>query len=85
MKTRGSGSVLAAAAAVALLFSRCASTPKGPDKITSELLSQPKEVLFEKGKTLIDKKRYEQGRKYLSFVFETYPNDALGREALLVG
>ena len=60
------------------------STPKGPNKITQELLSSPKEVLFEKGKGLIAKKRYEQGRKYLSFVFETYPNDALGREALLM-
>lgn len=62
----------------------CSSAPKGPDKVTQELLSSPKEVLFEKGKALIEKKRYEQGRKYLSFVFETYPNDALGREALLM-
>ena len=83
MRTRGSASVLSAALALAL--SGCASTtPKGPDKVTQELLSQPKEVLFEKGKTLIEKKRYEQGRKYLSFVFETYPNDPMGREALLM-
>jgi outer membrane protein assembly factor BamD len=81
LRTRGYGSILAVAA---LVLSGCASTPKGPDKVTQELLSQPKEVLFEKGKTLIEKKRYEQGRKYLSFVFETYPNDALGREALLM-
>ena len=83
MRTRGSASVLVAA--VALVLSGCASTtPKGPDKVTQELLSQPKEVLFEKGKTLIEKKRYELGRKYLSFVFETYPNDPMGREALLM-
>jgi outer membrane protein assembly factor BamD len=62
----------------------CSSAPKAPDKITQELLSSTKEVLFEKGKAFIEKKRYEQGRKYLSFVFETYPNDALGREALLM-
>ena len=49
-----------------------------------ELLNSTKEVLFEKGKALIEKKKYEQGRKYLSFVFETYPNDPLGREALLM-
>ena len=66
------------------VLSACATAPKGTDKITQELLSSPKEVLFEKGKALIEKKRYEQGRKYLSFVFETYPNDALGREALLI-
>jgi outer membrane protein assembly factor BamD len=49
-----------------------------------ELLNSPKEVLFEKGKAYIAKKNYELGRKYLSFVFETYPNDPLGREALLM-
>lgn len=62
----------------------CSAAPKGPDKITQELLSSPKEALFAKGKDLIERKRYDQGRKYLSFVFETYPNDPLGREALLL-
>lgn len=61
----------------------CSGTKK-PDKITQELLNTPKETLFAKGKALIEKKKYEQGRKYLSFVFETYPNDPLGRQALLM-
>jgi outer membrane protein assembly factor BamD len=61
----------------------CASTKK-PDKITRELLTSPKEVLFEKGRTLLEKKKYEQGRKYLNFVFETYPNEKEGRQALLL-
>jgi outer membrane protein assembly factor BamD len=60
------------------------SGTKKPDKITQELLTQPKEQLFEKGKTLIDKKKYEEGRKYLNYVFETYPNETMGREALLM-
>jgi outer membrane protein assembly factor BamD len=55
-----------------------------PDKLTTELLSTPKEQLFEKGKTLLDKKKYDLGRKYLTFVFETYPNDPLGRQSLLM-
>jgi len=55
-----------------------------PDAITQELLTQPKEVLFEKGKALIEKKKYDQGRKYLNHVFENYPNDAVGREALML-
>jgi outer membrane protein assembly factor BamD len=67
---------------VMLVFG-CASAKK-PDKITQELLSQPKEVLFEKGKALIAKKKYDQGRKYLNHVFETYPNETVGREALLM-
>ena len=60
------------------------TTSKKPDKITQELLTQPKEALFEKGKALIAKKKYDQGRKYLNYVFETYPNETLGREALLM-
>ena len=68
------------------LSAACASsgTARKPDKMTQELLSTPKEALFEKGKTLIAKKRWEQGRKYLSYVFETYPNDPVGRDALLL-
>jgi len=63
----------------------CASKgPKKPDKITQELLTLPKEELFEKGKALIAKKKYEDGRKYLNHVFETYPNETIGRESLLL-
>src|SRR6266498_4829485 len=61
----------------------CASTKK-PDKITRELLTSPKEVLFEKGRGFLEKKKYEQGRKYLNFVFETYPNEKEGRQSLLL-
>jgi outer membrane protein assembly factor BamD len=75
---------MALAAAVLLIsFVACSGTKK-PDKITQELLAKSKEELFEKGKGLIEKKKYEQGRKYLTFVFETYPNDPLGRDALLM-
>ena len=72
----------AAGLAVAILLG--CSTTKKPDKITQELLSTPKETLFEKGKALIARKKYDAGRKYLTFVFETYPNDPLGRQALLM-
>jgi outer membrane protein assembly factor BamD len=73
----------AAALALLLLVVDCSGTKK-PDKLTQELLAKPKEALFEKGKALIEKKKYDQGRKYLTFVFETYPNDPLGRDALLL-
>ena len=62
---------------VALLSASAACKSSGagkPDKITQELLTQPKEALFEKGKALIAKKKWDQGRKYLNYVFETYPN-----------
>ncbi len=68
--------------AVALLGA--CSGRKKPDAVTQELLSKSKEELFEKGKGLVDRKKYDAGRKYLTFVFETYPNDPLGRDALLM-
>jgi outer membrane protein assembly factor BamD len=84
MRTR-LGLVLGLVAALAVAGAGCASKgPKKPDKITQELLTQPKEVLFEKGKALLAKKKWEDGRKYLNHVFETYPNEAMGREALLL-
>lgn len=77
---------IAAVAVVAALTlcAACSSAGRKPDKITTELLSSPKEVLFEKGKALLAKKKYDTGRKYLNFVFETYPNEPQGREALLL-
>ena len=85
MKSRqGALLVLGAAALLAVLGAGACSGTKKPDKLTQELLSTPKEALFEKGKALVEKKKYDTGRKYLSFVFETYPNDPLGREALLL-
>jgi outer membrane protein assembly factor BamD len=77
--------LLVAAVLSAAMPSGCASTKsKKPDKLTQELLTQPKEALFERGKALVEKKKYEDGRKYLNHVFETYPNEAMGREALLL-
>ena len=71
--------------ALALSGAGCASKgPKKPDKITQELLTLPKEELFEKGKALLAKKKWEDARKYLNHVFETYPNEAIGRESLLM-
>jgi outer membrane protein assembly factor BamD len=80
------GSRWAAALAALAFVAGCSSagSPKKPDKITQELLNSPKEVLFEKGKALFDKKKFDQGRKYLNFVFETYPNEKEGRQALLL-
>jgi outer membrane protein assembly factor BamD len=77
-------SVIAALAFLAVSACSSSSGSRKPDKVTQELLSTPKEALFQKGKALIAKKKWDQGRKYLSYVFETYPNDVLGREALLL-
>jgi outer membrane protein assembly factor BamD len=86
MTRRGFSLAVFVIALAAALPAGCksASGTKKVDKITQELLTQPKEVLFEKGKALIAKKKYDEGRKYLNYVFETYPNETMGREALLM-
>jgi outer membrane protein assembly factor BamD len=76
--------VLGAGACASSSKSSSSSSGHKPDKLTTELLSTPKETLFEKGKALLAKKKYDLGRKYLTFVFETYPNDPLGRQSLLI-
>lgn len=85
MSRRTLGAVLLAVFAATLATGcKSGSGAKKPDKITQELLTQPKEALFEKGKALIARKKYDEGRKYLNYVFETYPNETVGREALLM-
>ena len=85
MKRRLRAGICGVLALAALLVPGCSSSgAKKPDKITQELLTQPKEELFAKGKALVAAKKYEQGRKYLNYVFETYPNETVGREALLM-
>jgi len=83
-RARRLGAVLLAALLASVSACKSSGGAKKPDKITQELLTQPKEALFEKGKGLIAKKKYDQGRKYLNYVFETYPNETVGREALLL-
>jgi outer membrane protein assembly factor BamD len=84
MTPRRIGAVLLAALLASVAACQSSGGAKKPDKITQELLTEPKEALFEKGKALIAKKKYDQGRKYLNYVFETYPNETVGREALLL-
>ena len=75
-----------AAAALLLAFALAGSACFGPtaeEKLRAELMAMTKEDCFEKGKALIAKKSWEEGRKYLSFVYENYPSDPLSREALL--
>ena len=47
------------------------------------LLKLPKEDVYQKGEDFFVKKRYQKARTYFGFVYENYPNDPLGRRALL--
>lgn len=48
-----------------------------------ELLKMTKEQVYQRGEDWFVKKRYQKSRTYFGFVFENYPNDPLGRRALL--
>ncbi|HKB70838.1 MAG TPA: outer membrane protein assembly factor BamD [Thermoanaerobaculia bacterium] len=82
---RSAGAVkrVGAALLAVVLFAGCSGNKK-PDRITRDLLSLPKETIFEKGKALLARKKLDDARKYLNFVFESYPNDPLGQKALLM-
>jgi len=47
------------------------------------LMKMPKEKVFQLGEEQFAKKKYQRARQYYSHVYETFPNDPLGRRALL--
>ena len=47
------------------------------------LAKMPKEKVFQLGEDEFAKKKYQKARQYYSHVYETFPNDPLGRRALL--
>ena len=47
------------------------------------LAKLPKEQVFQLGEEQFAKKKYAKARQYYSHVYETFPNDPLGRRALL--
>jgi outer membrane protein assembly factor BamD len=51
--------------------------------VDPEFIKLSKDQLFERGEQLFAKKRFQRARTYYTYVYETYPNDPLGRRALL--
>ena len=77
--------IYALAASVCLIFACHHGTGSLPIKSTvdPELTRLNKDQLFERGEEQFAKKRYPKARTYYSYLYETYPNDPLGRRALL--
>lgn len=67
---------------ITIILSSCASSPK-EDQILEELANMDKEAIFERAENLYTNKKYEEARKYFSFVYDTFPNDPLGHKAAL--
>ena len=51
--------------------------------VDPEITHLSKDQLFERGEDQFAKKKYVKARTYYSYLYETYPNDPLGRRALL--
>ena len=74
---------IAAAALVLFALSACHHTQQRKPLVDPELAKLTKEQAFQKGEDQYAKKKYPKARTYFSYVFENFPNDPLGRRALL--
>jgi outer membrane protein assembly factor BamD len=51
--------------------------------VDPELMQLSKEQLFQKGEEQFARRKWQRARTYYSHLYETYPNDPLGRRSLL--
>ncbi len=72
-------------AAIALALAACRHGARQPIRpsIDPELTKLTKEQVFNRGEEWFAKKKYPKARTYYSYVYENFPNDPLGRRALL--
>ncbi len=71
-------------AAVALLASACHRGPRRYRPVVDpELLRMTKEQVFQRAEDQYAKKNWQKARSYYTHVYETFPNDVLGRRSLL--
>jgi outer membrane protein assembly factor BamD len=70
---------------VSLAACRHGNQPRTPVRTTvdRELLKLSKEQVFQRGEEQFAKKRWARARSYYTHLYENYPNDPLGRRALL--
>jgi outer membrane protein assembly factor BamD len=67
-----------------LVLSCKSSAKKNPEqKFFDEVSQLTKEQVISKGDELMEKKHWEEARKYYSFLADSFPNDPLGRKASL--
>jgi outer membrane protein assembly factor BamD len=74
---------IAAAALILFALSACHHGQQKRPVVDPELAKLTKEQAFQKGEEQYAKKKYPKARTYFSYVFENFPNDPLGRRALL--
>lgn len=65
------------------LTAACSSSRSAATVVNQELMNLSKEEVFERAEALYENKRWANARTHYSYVYETFPNDPLGRRALL--
>lgn len=51
--------------------------------VNPEFLNLTKEEVFQKGEDLFEQRKWSKAREHFAYVYESYPNDPLGRRSLL--
>jgi outer membrane protein assembly factor BamD len=74
---------IAAAALILFALSACHHSQQRRPVVDPELAKLTKEQAFQKGEEQYTRKKYPKARTYFAYVFENFPNDPLGRRALL--
>jgi outer membrane protein assembly factor BamD len=70
--------------ATLLFVAACNRTPRVYRPVVDpELLQLSKEQLFQKGEDQFGRKKWQRARTYFSHLYESFPNDPLGRRSLL--
>ncbi|HEX2832052.1 MAG TPA: outer membrane protein assembly factor BamD [Thermoanaerobaculia bacterium] len=70
--------------AAVLLVASCNRGPRQYRPVVDpELLKLTKEQIFERGEQQYERRKWQRARTYYSYLYETYPNDPLGRRSLL--
>ena len=71
-------------ALLALTVPACHHSNRQPVmRVNPEFVSLSKEQVFQRGEEWFAKRKYPKARTYYQHIYETYPNDPLGRRALL--
>lgn len=67
-----------------LLAAACGANRRAPKPpIDPQLMNAPKEELFQRAEAAFEAGRWTRARQLYAYVYENYPNDPLGRRALL--
>jgi len=71
-------------AAMLVIVAACNRGPRVYRPVVDpELLKLTKEQLFERGEQYLTREKWQRARTYYTHLYETYPNDPLGRRSLL--